>query len=360
MNPIDIRHALHRIPELAFHEHETQAFIRNLLDEWKVLVRPIADTGLLATWNRGGNAPYRLFRADMDALPLQEATGAPFSSIYPDRMHACGHDVHMAVLLGVIRRVVDSGISGNLLFLFQPSEEAGGGAERTIPDLRNYDIAEAWAMHVTDEYPLGMVVSCPGLLFASCLELDCRFRGKSAHAAFHEQGRDAIPGCSELLDSVYRRNWDGDIVRFGRISGGRVRNVVADECTLFGTIRTKSRDRCQSVTDEIVETAKEIAGRRQLNFEHVIGARYPEVRVNQSLFTAFEKIVPVTRCEMKYTGEDFGFFSLRWPSLMFWFGTRLPDQPANGLHHPGFLPPDEAVNNAIDVFWKIMTAETHI
>ncbi|MFZ2960433.1 MAG: M20 family metallopeptidase [Candidatus Ozemobacteraceae bacterium] len=353
MNPIEIRHALHRIPELSSNERGTQAFIKELLSEWGIPVRPIADTGLLAVWQHAGDEPFRLFRADMDGLPLHEASGAAFSSIYPDCMHACGHDVHMATLLGLIQRVIADKPRANILFLFQPAEEADGGAERCLPELAAFSIAEAWAMHVTDEYPLGTVVCRPGILFASCLELDCRFRGKSAHVAFHEQGRDAILGACELLSEVYQRDWGNGAVRFGRIAGGRVRNAVADECTLFGTLRTESREKCRDVTGQIVEMGGEIAARRELRFEHATGAQYPQVSVNPELFETLKKLVPVTSCEMKYTGEDFGFFSLTWPSLMFWFGTRGPQQTSLGLHHPGFLPPDETIERAIEVFWKI-------
>lgn len=354
MDPITIRHDLHRRPELADKEFATQAYIRELLTSWGIEHRAIAGTGLLGIWSHG-SGPYRLLRADMDALPLVEATGVSWSSENPGCMHACGHDVHLATLLGVIDRVRTSALKANLLFLFQPAEEGGGGADRAIPDLKTYQIAEAWAMHVTDDYPLGTVACRPGLLFASAWEIDSVFHGRSSHVAFHRDGRDAILGACDLLENLYNRDWGNVVARFGMIEGGRVRNAVADECRLRGTIRTESRERSGEMAETIGRLGAEIAARRELRYEQSLGARYPQVMVDPDLYKKFCRTIPVTECEMRFTGEDFGFISLTWPSLLFWFGTRESGRERVGLHHPAFLPPDATVPAAIETFWKILT-----
>ena len=352
MDLADIRHKLHMIPELSFREYKTQAFIEGLLDSLGVPYEEVAGTGILARWEFG-DGPFRLFRADMDALPVVEDTGWEFSSGHEGIMHACGHDVHMTVLIGLIERVILHRAKENLLFLFQPAEEAGGGAERCMESLERFSIHEAWALHVNDEYPEGSVSSRPGVLFASAYEVDCIFEGRSAHVAFYKQGLDAVEGATDFLREVYRSPREDTVLRFGMISGGRVRNVVPDSCVLYGTIRTPDYRLSESAVEELADIGNEIASNRGLIYSQTVGSRYPQLNVNEELYEKLRHLVEVNTVEMKYVGEDFSFIALKYPSLLFWLGTGREDP--KGLHNSQFLPADSVIEKGVDVFWRIVT-----
>lgn len=351
MNLVEVRHKLHSIPEIAFKEYKTQNYIESLLDGLGVTYVEVAGTGILAKWE-GGRGPFTLFRADMDALPVLERTNCEFSSQHEGFMHACGHDVHMTILIGLIERVVEHNLEKNLLFLFQPAEEAGGGAERCLKKLEEYEIEEAWALHVSDEYPEGSVNTRAGVLFASAYEIDCTFEGRAAHVAFYKDGRDAIVGAMAFLEEVYKTTRDSTVLRFGLVEGGRVRNVVADLCTLYGTIRTGDVKHSEKAVKELQKIGNEVARHRELNYSQRVGSKYPQLVVNKGLYEKLCRLVEVNTVPMAYTGEDFAFISLEYPSLMFWLGTGRDERA--GLHNSKFLPADSVIEEGVEVFWKVI------
>ncbi|MBF0547819.1 MAG: amidohydrolase [Candidatus Riflebacteria bacterium] len=354
MNLMEIRKSFHKIPEIAYEEKKTQKLIMQYLNQLGVDFIKTAETGLIAIW-RGTSfeRKFTLFRADMDGLPIPEETGVEYSSTFPGLMHACGHDVHMTILLGLIEKIRNENLKQNFLFLFQPAEEGGGGAELALKDLSNFDIATAWALHVTDEYELGTVATKPGILFASSFEIDSIFTGKSSHIAFYSKGKDAIVGATSLIDKLYSIPQNDFVARFGMIEGGRVRNAVADKCNLHGTVRTEKWEKTEQLMEKIKKMGEQIASEIGLKYTQKTGSRYPEVIVSESLFEKFSSFQKVHLAEMKYTGEDFGFISKRYPSVLFWLGCRLPGLPEVGLHHPKFLPPDSTIQAGIEVFWNV-------
>ena len=350
MDLIRVRHSLHEIPEIGFKEFKTQSYIMSLLDRLHVPYEKVSDTGILARWKKS-DGPFTLFRADMDALPVFEETGVEFKSKHEGFMHACGHDVHMTILIGLIERVVVANLKRNLLFLFQPAEEGGGGAERCMPALEQYDIKEAWALHVNDEFPEGTVYSRPGVLFASAFETDCTFTGRSAHVAFYREGRDAIEGAMDFLQRVYSAERGDSVLRFGLIEGGRVRNVVADSCTLYGTVRTRAYELSEKAICELEELGRDVASSRGLEFKQKIGSKYPQVQVDKDLYEKLCGLVDVNPVDMKYVGEDFGVIALKYPSVLFWLGTGREER--HGLHNSKFLPQDSVIEKGIEIFWKV-------
>ncbi|NLN85252.1 MAG: N-acetyldiaminopimelate deacetylase, partial [Candidatus Cloacimonetes bacterium] len=195
LNLSQIRRELHRVPELAFREHKTKELLLAQLEKLpRIRVQEFStNTGILVEYSEG-NGPYRLFRADMDALPITENTGCAFSSQHPGLMHACGHDIHMTVLLGLIERVVSQALPRNLLFLFQPAEEGEGGAQSVLAEglIQEYEVEAAFALHVASGLPVGTVSSRAGIFFGIPQEFDVSFIGRSAHAAFPEKGVNAL------------------------------------------------------------------------------------------------------------------------------------------------------------------------
>jgi len=323
------------------------------------IFRPLK-TGLVVDYrvNEGG---YLLFRADIDALPVKEETGSSFSS-QNNCMHACGHDVHTSILYGLLKYVVENKINRNILFLFQPGEEGGGGAERIINSgiFSKYNIEKAFALHVTDEYEQGVIASSPGTLFASSFEVDIEFFGKSAHVAFPENGNNAFEALILFLAKVkelIKREEEKIIFGYGKIDSGTVRNIVPAYAKIEATFRTLSRKKSEIFYDKINSLLNEINKETGVKSKITTGSLYTEVEVDKSLYEKYRNLLSgkfkFIECGYKMTGEDFGFISKLYPSFMFWLGTRKGEQ--FGLHNPKFLPDDSVINTGIEIYKAILS-----
>jgi N-acetyldiaminopimelate deacetylase len=362
LSPVELRHRMHQIPELMFQEYETTKLILNNLENIPGIKihRPI-ETGLIAEYSVN-NGNYLLFRADIDALPIKEETGVSFAS-GNNYMHACGHDVHSSILYGLINYCVTEKINQNILFLFQPAEEGGGGAKKIIETgiLNRFDISKAYALHVTDEYPEGTIASTPGILFASSLEVNIKFKGKSAHVAFPYEGINAFNALRLFLDAVDKipKNIEEPtLIGIGKISAGTVRNIVPSSAEVEGTIRALTSDKALNYYNNLIRILDGIKISTGADFVIEKGAHYNQVHVDpqvyekcmQSISAGFNFI----DCGYKMTGEDFGFFTDLYPSFMFWLGTRQPEENKYGLHHPKFLPDDSIIDLGISAYKLIL------
>ncbi|MCB5254654.1 MAG: M20 family metallopeptidase [Candidatus Cloacimonadaceae bacterium] len=372
-DPIFLRHELHKIPELAYQEHKTKALILKYLKEmtssqgvkdlFEIIEFPDS-TGILVVYAASTeDEDYQLFRADMDALPSDEKTGCDFASEHEGLMHACGHDVHMAVLLGLIQRVWIMRPKCNLLFLFQPAEEGHGGAQSILAEgiLQRYPIAAAFALHVGSDLPVGTVSSKAGIFFGIPQEFDLKFIGKAAHLAFPEKGVNALacaldfftgiePALKEL--SVAERL----IFHVGKMNAGKVRNIIADECLLQGTHRTLNVQTRQTINELIQSHAGLAADRFQAKAELKLLGTYDPVVNDAALLGRLKEHCAALEykfieAETVMTGEDFGFFTSLYPGLLFWLGSGC-DQ---ALHSECFLPDDGCINVGIDLMWALAT-----
>ncbi|ACM23153.1 M20 family metallopeptidase [Thermotoga neapolitana] len=344
MDEIELRHLLHMNPEPSFKEFKTQEILKSAIQKIGYgKIMEVAGTGLVVE-KKETEGPYVVLRAEMDALPIKEETGWEFAS-RNDYMHACGHDFHMSALFGAMKRLKT--VRKNFLFVFQPAEETGGGAKEVVEFLRkNYTIKAAVGFHVTDEYDVGTVVSRAGVLFASATEFDVYFKGVPAHIAFAEKGKDALKVAVSFLHWLYGRKWDA-LVGVGKIVGGRVRNVVPSEVKIEGTIRAKSLKIAEEILSEMKNQLLSLKDSSGVDFSLEKGSVYPEVKVNADLLEILKKTcerlnLRFIECEMKKTGEDFGYFTQVFPSLSFWFGVGEGEKRV-GLHHPCFLPKDEYI-----------------
>jgi N-acetyldiaminopimelate deacetylase len=322
------------------------------------LFRPL-ETGLVAEYrvNDGG---YILFRADIDALPIKEETGISFSS-KNGCMHACGHDVHTSILYGLLRYVVENKINKNILFLFQPGEEGGGGAEKIINSgiLNNYNIEKAFALHVTDEYKQGVIASTSGILFASSFEVDIEFLGKSAHVAFPENGNNAFEALMLFLRKVkelIKMEEEKIVFGYGKVNSGTVRNIIPAYAKIEATLRTLSRKKSEIFYDRINILLNDVEKETAVKSKISKGSLYTEVVVDKTLYERCRAILEgkfeFIDCGYKMTGEDFGFISKLYPSFMFWLGTRTGEQ--FGLHNPKFLPDDSIITTGIEIYKAIL------
>ncbi len=365
ITPIELRHLLHKNPEIAFEEIKTTELIVDAVNslpgsDLLKIHRPCR-TGVLFEYTVN-DKPHCLFRADIDALPIKEQNEIEYKSSN-NFMHACGHDVHTSILYSFIEEILIKKPDQNLLFLFQPAEESGGGAMKFYDTgiFDNYKIKNAFALHVTDEYKFGTIASTPGVLFASALEIDIEFIGESSHVAFPLEGKNAFNALRLFLDAVDKlpeNITEPFIFGIGKIESGFVRNIAPGNAKLEGSIRGLSKDKVLNFTDslkKILEETKSITG---VNFNIKYGAHYPEVQVDEHLYYKMELLLKKTfdfiDCGYKMTGEDFGFFSQKFPSFMFWLGTSEGEK--FGLHNPRFLPPDKTIELGKNIYKEILNS----
>jgi N-acetyldiaminopimelate deacetylase len=354
-------------PEIAYQEFNTTNLILKSVGSAggsKLLkIHQPLKTGVLFEY-KVNDGPFILFRADIDALPIKEENVIDFRSTN-NYMHACGHDVHTSILFAFLKDILEIKPDRNLLFLFQPAEESGGGAMKFYDTgiFDDFKIKHAFALHVTDEYPLGSIASTPGVLFASALEVDIEFIGENAHVAFPAEGRNAFNALRIFLDSadkMLRDPAEPFIFGIGRIKSGFVRNIAPGTAKLEGSVRGLSRDKVLNFLERIKEILEEVKRITGVNYQVITGAHYPEVVVDRQLYSQlsdhFKKNFNFIDCGYKMTGEDFGFFSKKYPSFMFWLGTSEGER--FGLHNPRFLPPDTAIETGKKAFLEIFEKVT--
>ncbi|MBT3168722.1 MAG: amidohydrolase [Candidatus Cloacimonetes bacterium] len=356
-----IRRDLHQIPELAFEEFETQKYLLQILETFpNIKIHTFDFTGIMVEYSPN-SGKHKLFRADMDGLPILESTACDFTSKNEGKMHACGHDVHLTILLGLIEKIISEKIEQNLLFLFQPAEEGKGGAKRIIENgiLKNFDISEAFALHVTDDLKIGEISSKGGIFFANTQEVDVEFIGKSAHVAFPENGKDAIFAAIEFYLEIQKEKTRNSICAFGKISGGTAVNAVAENCKLSGTFRTFSHRQHQITKNKIEQTVHQMAEKHQLKANLSFFAYYKEVVNSEKLYHKLKKITvknnyKFIEAKKVFTGEDFGFFTDKYEGILFWLGARLENCKKTGLHSTNFLPDEKAIEVGINLLFQLI------
>lgn len=358
---IKLRRELHLIPELGYEETQTQQF---LLDY--IVTLPQANLEV-KTWRTGilvrvtGLAPKKTigYRTDIDALPITEETELPFTSLHKGKMHACGHDCHMSIALGLLTNFAAKPLSDNLLFVFQPAEEGPGGAK---PIMESTEFKEWWpdlmlGLHIAPEYKVGQIAVKPGLLFANTSELFISFKGKGGHAAYPHLANDMVVAASAFvgqMQTIISRNidpLDSAVITIGQIRGGEAQNVIAEEAYLDGTIRTLSKETMNTVWTRLKQLAKgwEEAYQCEVNFH--AGSDYMEVDNDEQETSKFihylQKQHPESyvACKEAMTGEDFGYFLEKIPGFMFWLGV----DSEYSLHHAKLNPNEAAIPFAIDV-----------
>lgn len=364
---VSIRRDLHQIPELGFMEFKTQQYLLNY-------IRNLASERIeVETWRTGifvkikGENPKKVigYRADIDGLPIKEETGLPFASTHDGYMHACGHDFHMSIGLGVLTHFVENPIDDDLLFIFQPAEEGPGGAEPMLKSetMKKWKPDMILALHVAPEYPVGTIAVKEGLLFANTSELFIDLKGKGGHAAYPHHTIDmVITACSLVgqLQTIVSRNvnpLDSAVITIGKITGGTVQNVIAETARLEGTIRTLNPESMAKVKSRIELLAEGV--RVGYECEAVIdyGCMYHQVYNEEELtrefmdFTDQSSEVQLYRCTEAMTGEDFGYMLKEIPGFMFWLGVASD----YGLHHSKLTPDEKAIDLAINHLTKYIT-----
>lgn len=358
---LEIRKDLHRIPEPGFLEFKTQRYILDLISTFPQNHLEVYtwETGIYVKVNGRNPSKTIAYRTDMDGLPIVEETGYEFSSLHEGMMHACGHDIHMTIAIGLLSHFAQNQIDDHLLFIFQPAEEGPGGAlpmreselfQQLQPDMIT-------AIHIAPEYPVGTIAVKEGLLFANTSELFIDLIGKGGHAAYPHLSNDMVVAASHLvtqMQSIVSRNidpLDSAVVTIGKITGGTKQNIIAEKARLEGTIRTLSPEAMVKVKKRIEALVEGIS--RGFECETVIdyGSNYRQVDNEPTLTREFmefakqQETVNVFECKEAMTGEDYGYFLEKIPGFMFWLGVDTPF----GLHHSKLKPQEEAIQHAVDL-----------
>ncbi len=357
------RMAFHQEPELSLHEEHTRDKIVAALDELGIPHRVYPDfPGVVGTIGADRSGPVVALRADMDALPVTEETDLPFQSKHPGRMHACGHDVHMACLLGVAAVMARSPHSdgGPIRLLFQPAEEEGhtGGALPLIErgGLEDPKVDFVVGQHVDPSLPLGQIGWRAGPFMAAADAFRIVVRGRGGHAASPHQGPDAIVIASEVvtglqtLVSRVRDPVDPVVVSVGSIHGGTRNNILPNEVVLEGTVRTlrsSTRDLIEKAFRRRVRSIVQGSGARA-RIEYVRGypplVNHPETTrtVAAGLTLEFGKTSVVEVDHPLMGAEDFSRYLERVPGTFLRIGVGIPGRPAS-LHSPSFAPDERAL-----------------
>ncbi len=364
LNLIKVRQDLHQIPELAYEEFKTQDYILERLAHYPGLrIHHFKPTGLLVEY-QAGKGDYLLFRADMDALPITENTGCSYSSKHPGKMHACGHDIHITILLGLIDKVVTESPEQNLLFLFQPAEEGESGAKAVLADpvWGKYKIHSAYALHVNPDLPVGVISSRAGNFFAATAEYDVYIQGVSAHIATPERGKNALQTGIEVYQSVQQlprivKSDERFICDFGKMTAGSVRNAIPADCTLSGTIRAQDRKQIADLKETLLAICHTIATAYDVKIDIEFLAEYQEVFNSAQLIDELVKAagqigIEYRLADMTMAGEDFGFIADRWQGLLFWLGAQ--GNEIYPLHSDKFLPSEKCLDFGLNLFYKII------
>ncbi|TPR14723.1 N-acetyldiaminopimelate deacetylase [Apilactobacillus timberlakei] len=371
MNLIDIRRHLHQIPELALHENQTHDYLLHIIGSFKQKYLTLGSIESLPTAilvRIKGSNPNRTigYRTDIDALPIEEKTNLPFSSIHPGVMHACGHDVHMTVALGILHYFTEHQPKDNLVFFFQPAEESESGgrlAYEANAFSDQFRINEFYGLHDNPSLPAGSIGCRMGTLFAGTTEINIDLTGKGGHAAYPQNANDMVVAAAQLISqiqTIISRSIDpiqSGVITLGKIEAGTIRNVIAGHARIEGTIRGLT----QSMIELIDQRLKDICHGIELSYNCKIdlelnqGGYYP-VKNNSALTKGFINFmknnsdVDFIETQPAMTGEDFGYLLSKIPGTMFWLG--VGDD--SSLHTATLTPDESSIGKGVNAITSFL------
>jgi amidohydrolase len=366
------RRDIHEHPELLYDVHRTAAFVADRLREFGCdeVATGLGKTGVVGVIKGrkpgGGDVKVIGLRADMDALPIEEATNLPYASRTPGKMHACGHDGHTAMLLGAARYLAETrNFAGNAVVIFQPAEEGGAGAKAMIKDglMDRFGIEQVYGMHNGPGIPIGSFAIRQGPIMAATASVDIRIEGHGGHAARPHKCIDSVLVGVQLINALQQivsRNVDpleAAVISICEFHAGNARNVIPQTAELRGTVRTLTRevkDLIEKRVHEVCAGVAQMTGAKiDLTYEH----GYP-VTVNHAAQTDF-----ATRIAREVAGEanvhemapmmgaeDFSFMLEARPGAFIFCG----NGDSAGLHHPAYNFNDEAIVHGTSYWIKLV------
>jgi hippurate hydrolase len=354
---VALRRDIHREPELGFDTERTTKKVLAALDGLPLDIETgVAENGIVATL-RGGEGPTVALRADMDALPIEEETGLPFSSEIEGRMHACGHDGHTGMLVGAahaLSRLQDR-LSGTVKFVFQPAEEGGGGGKVMVDEGVVEDVSSIFALHLWPGLPFGKVATKAGPIMAAADAFEMEIIGSGGHGAMPHLAADAVVIAAQVvtaLQTVVSREGDPvepAVLTVGEIGAGTAFNIIPEKARLGGTVRTLNSDLRERMPGRMEAVARGVAKgmRGDANLDYAFsypvtvndeGAAGYALGVAKDLFGA-QSVQELPNPSM--TAEDFAFYLEKVPGAFIWLGV---GEDISGLHTSQFAFDEEVLS----------------
>ncbi|MEP6620249.1 MAG: amidohydrolase [bacterium] len=356
---VALRRDLHQHPELSFAERRTsEVLARELGLLAPARIDVVAGTGLIARIaGRNANTPLVAIRGDIDALPIQEATGLPFASANNGVMHACGHDVHAAWTVGAAALLAECPAEGDVLVLLQPAEEIGAGAAAVLESRMLDDVKAIFGAHVDRRFTVGQVVAQAGPLAASADTFEIVLSGKGAHGARPHESADPIVGMAAIISAlqtiVSRRVNPATpaVVTVGMASAGTAPNVIPDRAMLQGTLRATDHETRALLQQELQDIAHHVASAHRLAARVTFSAGVPPV-INDAKAAGWaadaarhilgqDSVVPLGITNM--AGEDFAWYQRHIPGCFLRVGARRDGEEVIPAHSPRFDVAEEAI-----------------
>jgi amidohydrolase len=351
---VELRRDFHAHPELGFEEVRTSGIVAQRLKALGYEVRTgIGQTGVVGILRTKRPGKTILLRADMDCLPILEASGVDYASTFPGKMHACGHDGHTAILLGAAQMIAERRdlLCGTIVLCFQPAEEGKGGARAMIEDgvLDDPHVERVYGLHLTSLYQTGQVLVRPGPVMASSDSIEVTIHGCGGHGAAPHQTVDPILTSAYFvsqLQSVVSRNVDPiepAVVTIGAIHGGTIHNVISDDVTLLGTVRAFSEAEREQMQPRIERVLSGCCASQGASYDYRYIQRYP-VTVNDAAQAAYVRELALRTVGPLHTedvvptmgAEDFSFMLQRLPGCFFFVGSQSGERTAVPHHNARF------------------------
>jgi amidohydrolase len=356
---VRIRRHLHQHPELSYKEYQTSEFIKGELEKAGLNYRTIFNTGITGELTGSTGGPVIALRADIDALPVQEKNDLSYKSLTNGIMHACGHDVHTASLLGTLKILneLKDYISGTIKFIFQPAEEKlPGGAKQLIEAgvLEDPKPDFIIGQHVYPDLPAGTIGLKPGPYMASTDEIFLTIRGKGGHGALPHKLNDTVLAASQIICALHQninRYAPANIptvISFGKIIGNGATNVIPDEVSIDGTFRTMSETWRAKAHQLIKETAEAIGATHGAECLINIKKGYPVLDNDEAMITKISEFSGeylgennIKNLEIRMTAEDFAYYTQKIPGAFFRLGTGNTEKGINAPLHSSTFNIDE-------------------